>query len=66
MMTGFFKWSGVAGFTVMVGFLVSQGREVQYNEYKAPVVEEMPSKSEPRPVYPPLKKKPYTRTTRMA
>lgn len=41
-------------------------REVQYNEYKTPVVEDKPSKSEPRPVYPPLKKKPYTRSTRMA
>jgi hypothetical protein len=54
--TAFLTWSSVASFAVMFGFLLSQGREAQYNEYKA----------EPRPVYPPMKKKPYTRSTRMA
>jgi hypothetical protein len=64
--TAFLTWSSVASFAVMFGFLLSQGREAQYNEYKAPVVEEVPAKAEPRPVYPPMKKKPYTRSTRMA
>lgn len=32
---------------------------------KNPVVEDQPTKSEPRPVYPPLKRKPYTRSVRL-
>lgn len=60
------QWFSIAGFIGLLVFIMVSNSEVEYNEYKAPVVEDKPSKSEPRPVYPPLKKKPYTRSTRMA
>ena len=60
------RWFSFASFIGILAFIMVSNREVQYNEYKAPVVEDTPSKSEPRPVYPPLKKKPYTRSTRVA
>lgn len=66
MTTTLVRWFSVSGFVGVLAFMLLTNREVQYNEYKAPVVEDTPSKSEPRPVYPPLKKKPYTRSTRMA
>lgn len=66
MITQLIQWFSVASIVGMFAFVMVQNREVKYNDYKAPVVEDMPSKNEPRPVYPPLKKKPYTRTTRMA
>lgn len=66
MFTSLLQWVSVASFIGLFGFVMLENREVQYNEYKTPVVEDQPSKSEPRPVYPPMKKKPYTRTTRMA
>lgn len=64
--TALIQWVSVASFIGMMAFIMISNREVQYNEFKVPVVEDKPSKSEPRPVYPPLKKKPYTRSTRMA
>lgn len=60
------QWFSVASFTGVMALILVSSREVQYNEFKAPVVEDQPSKSEPRPFYPPLKKKPYTRSTRVA
>lgn len=66
MMTTLIQWFSITSFIGLMAFIMVSNREVQYNEYKAPVVEDKPSKSEPRPVYPPLKKKPYTRSTRMA
>ncbi len=60
------NWLSVSGFVGLMAIIMFSNREVQYNEFKVPVVEDKPSKSEPRPVYPPLKKKPYTRSTRMA
>lgn len=59
MFTAFLQWVLVAGFVGVIGIAFSQGREMQYNDYKD-------YKDEPRPVYPPLKKKPYTRSTRLA
>ncbi len=56
-------------FLAGLGFLATGFAEIQYNDFKAldkdPVVEESQQKSEPRPVYPPTKKKPYTRSTKL-
>jgi hypothetical protein len=64
--TTLIQWFSVGSFIGMMAFIMVSNREVSYNEFKVPVVEDKPSKSEPRPVYPPLKKKPYTRSTRVA
>lgn len=64
-MSAFIQWFSVTSFLGITALVVVDTREVEYNDYKAPVVEDKPSKSEPRPVYPPFKKKPYTRSTRI-
>lgn len=57
-------------FMALGAILASESNEMQYRSFKQPVVEDGETKPnlqiEPKPVYPPTKKKPYTRTTRIA